>query len=69
MANYLKQLITSPMRLLDELIIENDDISAYNTLQQRLESSTKSSGARIIIVMTSPTLAALILKAADEVLN
>ena len=54
------------MRLLDELIIENDDISAYNTLQQRLESSTKSSGARIIIVMTSPTLAALILKAADD---
>lgn len=66
MAEEFKRLIEDPVKLKDELILDNDDIFSYTTLSHRLESTTRDSGARIIVVMVSPVLAGMLLRAADE---
>ena len=52
--------------LLDELYIDSTDPSIVNSLSARLESTTKDSGARVILVFTNSVLAARLLRAGDE---
>jgi len=42
----------------DELVVDSDDIQANERLTQRLESTTRDSGARVIMVFTNSVLAA-----------
>lgn len=52
--------------LLDELYIDSTDPASVASLSGRLESTTKDSGARVILVFTNPVLAARLLRAGDE---
>jgi hypothetical protein len=52
--------------LLDELYLDSTDPGVMNTLAHRLESTTKDSGARVMLVFTNPLLAARLLRAGDE---
>jgi ABC-type branched-subunit amino acid transport system substrate-binding protein len=66
MAKKFKTLIPGSY-IKDELILDTDDAISYITLSRRLESTTRNSGARIIVVFSNPVLAGLLLRAADEV--
>ncbi|OMJ94263.1 hypothetical protein SteCoe_2602 [Stentor coeruleus] len=66
MAKEFKKLVENTIKLKDELILDNDDVFSYTTLSHRLESTTRDSGARIIVVMVNPVLAGMLLRAADE---
>ena len=66
MAKKFKALVHGN-KIKDELILDTDDAVSYITLARRLESTTRNSGARIIVVFSNPVLAGLLLRAADEV--
>ena len=66
LANYFKSLLVAPMSLLDEVILDQDDSSTFSTIYRRLESITRPSGARVVVVITDPILASILLQAADE---
>ena len=63
---YFKSLLVAPMTILDEVVLDQDDSSAFSTIYRRLESITRPSGARVVVVITNPTLASILLQAADE---
>ena len=67
MANEFKRVYDSVnTHLLDELFIDSTVPSIVNSLRARLESTTKNSGARVILVFTNSVLAARLLRAGDE---
>ncbi|CAG9335624.1 unnamed protein product [Blepharisma stoltei] len=53
------------MSLLDEIVIDLDDQNSGSTIISRLQGTTQSSGARVILVCTDSTHAAQLLRAAD----
>lgn len=65
-AKSLKSMLTLPIEIKDELILNEFDTMSYQTLYRRLESTTRDSDARVIVVMASPILASMLLRAADE---
>lgn len=53
------------MQIKDEIIIDVNDPSSATTLTARLQGTTQSSGARVILVCTNPVFASQLLRAAD----
>lgn len=53
------------MDILDEIVIDADDKTSSNDLTKRLESTTRDSGARVILVFTDPVIGAQLLHSAD----
>jgi ABC-type branched-subunit amino acid transport system substrate-binding protein len=65
MANFFKSLVSYPVSIKDELIIDENDYNNYFTLAERLQTTTRDSGARVMVVMTDSVHAAELLRAAD----
>mmetsp|Transcript_28667 Transcript_28667/g.28318 ORF Transcript_28667/g.28318 Transcript_28667/m.28318 type:complete len:932 (-) Transcript_28667:669-3464(-) len=57
---------STAMNILDEIVIDANDKTSSTDLTTRLESTTRDSGARVILVFTNPVLAAQLLHSADE---
>ena len=66
MANMFKSMVPES-NIKDELILDSNDAMSYISLSNRLDSTTRNSGARIILVFSNPVLAGLLLRSADEV--
>ena len=62
----LQDLLTSPMQVLDQLIIDPDDLEELEGIQYRLQSTMKDSQARVIVVMCEASIASQVLSAADQ---
>jgi ABC-type branched-subunit amino acid transport system substrate-binding protein len=65
MSSILRNLISSPMNVLDQIIINPDQTINYNSISYRLQSTTRDSEARVLIIMSSADVAAQVLTAAD----
>ena len=57
----LQDLLTSPMQVLDQLIIDPDDLEELEGIQYRLQSTMKDSQARVIVVMCEASIASQVL--------
>lgn len=67
LANEFKNIYNSDsMTIKDELVVDIQDKTDSERLQHRLESTTRDSGARVILVFTDPVLAAQLLHSGDE---
>ena len=66
MAAKFKQKLGTSINILDEVIIDSSDKFADTRIQQRLASTTKDSGARIILVFADPVTASQFLNAGDQ---
>jgi hypothetical protein len=56
----------SKAAILDEIFVDSKDTRMVNNLAHRLESTTKDSGARVMLVFTNSVLASRLLRAGDE---
>ena len=65
MAERIKNLVKSPVTVKDQVILDADDTIDTTDISYRLKSTTKDSSARVIIVMSTPSVAAQVLRAAD----
>jgi ABC-type branched-subunit amino acid transport system substrate-binding protein len=65
MAEKIKKLMKSPLTVKDQVILDVDDTISTKDISYRLKSTTKDSGAKVIIVMSKATVAAQVLRAAD----
>jgi len=66
MAAKFKQRLGSAVNILDEVIVDASDKFADTRIQQRLASTTKDSGARIILVFADAVTASQFLNAGDQ---
>lgn len=67
LADQFKEIYdTQNTNIWDELVVDIQDKTDSERLQHRLESTTRESGARVILVFTDPVLAAQLLHAGDE---
>jgi ABC-type branched-subunit amino acid transport system substrate-binding protein len=66
MAKTIKNNVRDPVQVKDQVIFDDEQFISTNEVISRLKSTTKDSGARVIVVMTKATLAAQILRAADK---
>lgn len=66
MSSTLQGLLTDPVQVLDQLVLDSSDIIDETELNYRMQSTTKYSNARVIVVMTESNIAAMALKAGDK---
>lgn len=66
MAKTIKENIRNPVEVKDQVVLDDESFISTSQLIYRLKSTTKDSGARIIVVMTKADLATQILRAADK---
>ena len=62
----LQGLLTSPMKVLDQIVIDPADVEELEGIKYRLQSTMKDSNARVVVVMCDASIAAQVLMAADE---
>lgn len=66
MSRTLKSLMSTPIEVKDQIIFDIDDTLEAESISYRLHSTTRESGARVIIIMSSPDIAVQVLRSADE---
>ncbi|OMJ78302.1 hypothetical protein SteCoe_21897 [Stentor coeruleus] len=66
MSSIFKSLVQSPIEVKDQIILDIDDTLEADSISYRLQSTTRDSGARVIVVMSLPSIAAQVLRAADQ---
>ena len=65
MANTIRDVVESPLTIFDHVILDDSDILNAAKIVYRLRSTTKDSGARVLVVMAKAKIAAQVLRAAD----
>ncbi|OMJ76504.1 hypothetical protein SteCoe_24126 [Stentor coeruleus] len=66
MSRKLKSLMKNPIEVKDQIIFDIDDTLEDDSISYRLQSTTRESGARVILIMSSPNIAVQVLRSADE---
>ena len=65
MANTIRDLVQSPLTVFDHVILDDADTLNTANIAYRLRSTTKDSGAKVLIVMAKAKITAQVLRAAD----